>query len=188
MNRLIAALAALVALACVVLIPPAKSQPSVNTAETYARAIYNDTLSQAVADSSTVPGYTDSVNVTGYRGLQLYWYSTGGVGNGVDTLQAPLMQFKILNGAWYGTGLIQFAALNIHSSIPASGYLNLVPNGKLAFSACGAWSGTAGETPLPMNGWVRWKLRSGNARRHLNGTTAVVATQGRITVVAVLVK
>lgn len=150
--------------------------PVVNTWETDAKVVWNDTLGQAATETT----FTDSVSVFGARGVYLLVRSSGS-----DSLTIPVLQVKLPNGAWtYACGA---------PFIPPSGGVSTTP-----FTTTTAVTGltrmviahyneaSASGTPVPFsNDKFRWRVRATNARG--NSATQKVSS-GTITYQAVVLR
>ena len=139
----------------------------------------SDTLSRfaPTPDSLTT---TDSVYVFNARLVVLVAYSSGS-----DSLLVPIVQARMFNGAWVGTGgasFLPFSGLSLGAT-SASG-TPITGAGKNIWSSYNETT-IAGSTPIPMvNDYLRWRVSSSDLRRYATASSATLAATGNIRIVA----
>ncbi len=173
MKRILAALAAVVALG---LSTPAHATPTVSIQDIEWITVYNDTLAATADSAASNPlSFTRPFGTLGARGLVITVQSSGS-----DSIAVPFMQFSPDTTTWTlhnSTGFTGSASWSYF--VTATSAITALPRIATYFVA----STVDGGFPLAiMVPNMRMRIKSANARRHLNNTTATNGTSGVITV------
>lgn len=162
------------------------SAPEVNTWGQNAQQVWPtsgtaDTLTRVLGTDSIAT--TSEVNVFGARAIYLVVRSDGS-----DSMAVPVMQVKLPNGQWTGTGGAAF--------LPPAGGVFATPltatslvNSTTRFAWAFYNEFSSGGTPVPLAvEAVRWRIKSTDARRYSGALSTSLVSTGNYTVTAIVWK